>query len=289
MSLFQRFLSARLALVIVFFGTPGTRAAVVEDVVTIPVTVTRPSGGTLTHDIVLTIVRDNSRAKAPFLVLNHGRSGDSQKRKDFGRAVFKKPTQYFVERGFVVVMPTRIGYGKTGGDDVENSGSCTNKNYSGAIVPAVEQIQAAVSYAKSMSYVDGSRGLIVGQSMGGLAAIAASAQNVANVRAVINFAGGNGGDPDRTPGHPCRPDLLESAYGQFGAKARVPTLWLYSENDQYWGTELPQRWFAAFKESGGKGRFVTLPPFEKDGHGIFGGNPEAWKAPVGEFLKSAGF
>jgi pimeloyl-ACP methyl ester carboxylesterase len=69
----------------------------------------------------------------------------------------------------------------------------------------------------------------------------------------------------------------------------MPTLWLYSENDRYFGNTLPRQWFDGFVAAGGGGRFVRLPPYPDNGHLIFEGNPDAWKPAVEAFLRELGF
>ena len=71
--------------------------------------------------------------------------------------------------------------------------------------------------------------------------------------AAVNFAGGGGGNPETQPERPCRDDLLTQLFASYGATAKIPTLWLYSENDKYFGKEKPQAWFRAFVERGGSG------------------------------------
>jgi dienelactone hydrolase len=134
-----------------------------------------------------------------------------------------------------------------------------------------------------------SRGVVVGQSFGGATAIAAASMNPSGVVAAINFAGGGGGDPDNRPENPCRPDLLEKVLASYGKTSKVQTLWLYSENDRYWGKALPKKWAGEFVSAGGQAAFVQLPPYKDDGHASFTGNRAAWSAPVEEFLKKAGF
>src|SRR5258705_4750231 len=102
--------------------------------------------------------------------------------------------------------------------------------------------------------------------MGGISAIAVAARNPQGVVAVVNFAGGMGGDPASRPGNPCAPDKLAQSYAAFGKIARVPSLWIYSENDLYWGAELPRQWHRTYVEAGGIAEFRSLPPFRPDGH-----------------------
>jgi len=82
---------------------------------------------------------------------------------------------------------------------------------------------------------------------------------------------------------------LKRLLKEYGAKSKVPTLWLYSENDRYWGSTLPKEWFNTFIKAGGKAEFVQLPPYKEDGHMIFIGDRNAWKSAFEDFLRKVGF
>ena len=69
--------------------------------------------------------------------------------------------------------------------------------------------------------------------------VATAATNPLGVNGYINFAGGAGGDPVRAPGKPCGVDVMEALMREFGRSTHVPGLWLYAQNDLYWGTETP--------------------------------------------------
>lgn len=142
-----------------------------------------------------------------------------------------------------------------------------------------------IDYAKSLGYVDPTGGLVVGQSYGGTTAIALAAKAVPGVMGAVNFAGGGGGNPRVHPQRPCREDMLAELFADYGRTARMPTLWLYSENDMYFGARLPKGWFDGFVRRGGQGRFVTLPPHGEDGHSSFTRNPEAWRPHFERFLR----
>jgi dienelactone hydrolase len=263
--------------------------AMVEEVVQIPVEVTDISWRAHRQTISLTIFRDDGPGKSPFLILNHGRAVNQSGREKLGRARYSANSAYFVAKGFAVFVPTRIGYGVTGGPDVENTGPCDRKNYMPGYEAAAAQSMTVIEYAKSMHYVDGSRGIVLGQSFGGMTAVALAARNIGGVLGAVNFAGGGGGNPDTQPGNPCSEYQLKELFADYGKKARTPMLWLYSQNDMYFGSEHPPRWFEAFKQQGGVGRYIQLPAHGKDGHGSFTSNPSAWKPHVEEFLKSIGF
>ncbi len=74
-------------------------AAIIEEVVKLPVTVTTSSGQSVTRDVVVTVLRDESRAKSPYLILNHGRAGKDSERRGIGRMVYRKQSEWFVAQG----------------------------------------------------------------------------------------------------------------------------------------------------------------------------------------------
>lgn len=112
--------------------------------------------------------------------------------------------------------------------------------------------------------------------------------NPEGVKATINFAGGGGGNPVTQPGQPCAPYRLEQMFGNYGKTARIPTLWIYTENDLWMGAKYPPQWHQAFVNAGGVGEFVQFEPNGKDGHGLFTQAPEVWRPKVQGFLRQQG-
>jgi dienelactone hydrolase len=268
-----------------FLCSVTVHAAVVEEVVQIPVTVKNLQSQPERVTMTLTIFRDTARPKAPFVIINHGRAGSSVERARTDRYRYTENSQWFVSKGFAVFLPTRVGYGNTGGPDLEYSGrECARREFRPALDAAAEQIIQVVAYARARPYVGGSQGLIVGQSVGGAAVVAAAARNPDGVVAAINFSGGSGGDPAARPGQPCSPDALGTLYAEYGMVTKVPVLWLYSKNDRYWGPDVPKTWFKRYTSIGKSGEFIQLPPYGDDGHLSFTNNRAAWAAPVEQFM-----
>ena len=234
----------------------------------------------------VTMVRTRGARKRPFLVLLHGRPGTPAGRKRMGRVEFPGNAAWFAERGFAVLVPTRVGYGVTGGPDVEATGPCIFKDYARGMRAAVDETQQLLRAAADWPQVDARRGLIIGDSFGGIAAIAAAAARLPGVLGVVNFSGGDGGDLVHHIDHPCRADQMASTVAAYGRRDRVPTLWLYSANDRYWGPKDPRRWFAAFRAAGGRGRFIELPADKNNGHFIFNRNPPDWHGALSAFTAS---
>ena len=64
-------------------------------------------------------------------------------------------------------------------------------------------------------------------------------------------------------------------------------LWIYEENDTYFGPELTKRMHDAFMAAGGNAEYRLLPPFGSDGHFMID-SPDAvpiWSPLVSQFLE----
>lgn len=284
----RAFRACALVTLLLMLLSTVARAALIEDNFEVSVTVRTIYNQTHTQKIQVTVWRDDTRDKAPFLVIQHGRPTSASGIATMGRQRYATVSDYFVSRGFVVLIPTRAGYGASGGEDVEYSGPCHGRMYEPVFASAAGQTLAVLEHARALPYVDTSRGIVVGQSFGGATAIAVAALNPPGVLGVVNFAGGSGGDPVERPANPCRSDLLQKAFASYGKTARIPTLWLYSENDRYWGATLPRRWYDAFVDAGGSAVWAPLPSFRQDGHMSFGGNRAAWVPAFEAFLETLG-
>ena len=279
-------------ILILFLFCNSSFARIIEEIIEVPVSVSNSNftnSPKFEQKITVTIWRDDAIKKAPYLLFSHGRAGTDQERAKFGRSSEKRNSEYFVSKGFTVILPTRMGYGVTGGPDTDYSGACSSKNYLEARKAAIDQSKQVLNHVLDFSYIDKSKGIVVGQSVGGFTTIGLSAENVPGLKGAINFAGGDGGDPKQFPERPCSEHLIKDTFAKYGALNKVPTLWLYSVNDKFWGEQLPKDWFAAFQKAGGKGQFISLPAYKEDGHSIFRGDLNAWKNGFEKFIKEVGF
>ena len=277
---------------ILFLFCNSSFARIIEEIIEVPVSVSNSNftnNPKFEQKITVTIWRDDAIKKAPYLLFSHGRAGTDQERGKFGRSSEKRNSEYFVSKGFTVILPTRIGYGVSGGPDADYSGACGNKNYLEARKVAIDQSKQVLNHVFDFSYIDRTKGIVVGQSVGGFTTIGLSAENIPGLKGAINFAGGDGGDPIKSAEKPCGDYLIKDTFAKYGASNKVPTLWLYSVNDKFWGEQLPKDWFAAFQKAGGKGQFISLPAYKEDGHSIFRGDLNAWKNDFEKFIKEIGF
>jgi pimeloyl-ACP methyl ester carboxylesterase len=86
----------------------------------------------------------------------------------------------------------------------------------------------------------------------------------------------------------CGEARLVDAMSRYGRQSRVPSLFIYSANDRYFGPPLARRMHAAFVGSGGHAEFVEAPPSGTDGHGYFARGMEDWSPRVEAFLRRIG-
>ncbi len=278
-----------LSLLVLLSSAPA-HAKLIQEITKIPVTVHNAYGKAITQDIVVTVWVDNATpAPHPVMLINHGRAPETEKRLTMGRQTYVTNASWFAHMGFLVAVPTRIGYGVSGGEDVEDTGSCARKNYPPGYAAAATQTLQVLAAMRQRPDTAKDRTIIVGQSFGGATSIAVAAQNPSGVQATINFAGGGGGNPETMPQNPCGQPALEKLFADYGKTARLPTLWVYTENDMYFGPMLPRSWFEAFQANGGQGEYVLFPPQGSNGHGLFTMAPEVWHARVLDFLRAHGY
>jgi pimeloyl-ACP methyl ester carboxylesterase len=90
-------------------------------------------------------------------------------------------------------------------------------------------------------------------------------------------------------GRNCAPDRLVAAARQFGEKTRIPSLWIYAENDSYFPPELSKRLVEGFRMAGGRADFHLLPPVGSEGHELIRSNEGAalWAPLLEKFLNNA--
>ena len=286
----MRTMVAAIAALALAMACASAQARIVEDKRWVPVKVKDAQGREVSRDIMVTVIYDgDARQPYPLLVFNHGRAPEAAERKALGRASFMSASSWFAQQGFMVAVPTRIGYGVTGGDDIEDTGACSKKNYAPGYDASTAQTLQVIDYLRGWKEVSKDRAIVAGQSFGGTTAIAIAARNAPGVQATINFAGGAGGRPRTHPGKPCDPGQIKALFAGYGKTARIPTLWIYSENDRYFGPTLPRQWYEAFRAAGGKGEFAGFPPHGEDGHRLFSASPESWQPRVRQFLKANGY
>jgi dienelactone hydrolase len=127
---------------------------------------------------------------------------------------------------------------------------------------------------------------VSGNSAGGWGGLAYAGSAPAGLAGVVNFVGGRGGRDQNRANTNCAPDRLVEAAGVLGSASKVPTLWLYAENDTFFGPELSRRMAEAFAAAGGRAEYHLLPPVRGDGHALMSteGDEASWAPVLAKFL-----
>lgn len=271
------------AFVALFVGlVPAAWAGLVEEALGLPVTFSDGGrrGDSVTLDAL--IIRPDDGQRHPLAVLSHGAPRDAADRDGMSPGAMRAQAREFARRGWAVVTFMRRGYGQSEGEYVESSGKCASPDYVTSGRRSAEDIRAVIRAMAAKPYVESSRILSVGRSAGGLATVALTADPPPGLVAAISFAGGRG---SVRPDEVCVPARLVEAFAGFGKTSRVPMLWVYAENDRFFGPTLARQFHDAFTGAGGKAEFIAAAPFGNDGHGLFSEKGQSiWTRYVDDFL-----
>jgi len=226
----------------------------------------------------------------PTLIFHHGSTGSGTDLKLFAVPYEPVPLiDWFVRRGFAVVLPSRRGRGGSQGRYDEGFEANPSAGYScdpERSLPgadrALRDIDAITDAILAQPFIDRSRFVVGGQSRGGILAIAWSGRHPELPQAVINFVGG------WSSTRCSRASFVNGTLFKRGVAFGKPTLWLYGENDPYYSLSHSRANFAAFQAAGGKGSFHEFVP----ANGIIGHRiatqPDLWSGTVEAYLAERG-
>jgi dienelactone hydrolase len=236
--------------------------------------------------LAMRIYKPLASGPAPTLVFNHGSTGRGTDPSLFVQPIdFPALAQFFVQRGWAVLMPARRG-GSEGQYDEGFAGdraagyACDESLSIPGADRGLRDIEAAMDAILAMPFVNPDRVVIGGQSRGGILSVAYAGRRPEQVKGVINFVGG-------WLGARCH---VASAVNQalFTRGGRYPgeMLWLYGDRDPFYSLAHSRDNFAAFTKAGGKGAFREFPPpDESNGHRIVG-FPDPRASIVEAYLRS---
>jgi dienelactone hydrolase len=232
------------------------------------------------------VVRPARDGKFPLAVLSHGAPREREKAKERRAASWTGIAVEFARQGYVALVFLRQGYGTSTGQISDAIGPCSRPDYISSGGNTAREILDAVAAMKREPYVDPTRVVAIGQSAGGFGSLAAASRMPEGLVTVLNFAGGRGSPRSDEV---CGEYFLVDAVGHFGRTARVPTLWIYSENDHFFGPKLAREMFEKWTGAGASAEFIAAPPYGDDGHNLFGASTVAlWRGYTSGFLKKLG-
>lgn len=221
----------------------------------------------LIHPTIAYVARPVRNGPFALAVMNHGVSLNAQERSFFPLVEFRDAALWFAQRGYLVVAP--IGYGAAALDAPQRGlygvfyskiGNCDNPNFRDAGMAVALLDKWIIDYVTEQKLAKPDSAIVIGQPAGGRV----------------------GGKPNNN----CAPDKLVEATGAFGRTAHTPMLWIYTENDTFFGPDLSKRMHEAYTAAGGDAEYHLMPAFGGDGH-FFIDSPASipqWSPLVAQFL-----
>lgn len=215
---------------------------------------------------------------APLAIITHG--------SDVGRTQlrswsFSTEAHWLHQQGFAVLALMRRGRGASEGingeEDFGRAHDGSLVDISSGVAQAVEDLESAIAFGRTLPGVRPGSVLLVGQSRGGFLAMHFAGLRPDDVLGVLNFSGGwYPYGPVTTPYY---------ARAGRGAGHAVPQLWLYADNDRLYPAALIQEYRQAFAAAGGRAQFELLHGVPGDGH-LLRLYPDRWQPLAETFLAS---
>ncbi|WP_426190782.1 dienelactone hydrolase family protein [Massilia sp. DWR3-1-1] len=226
-----------------------------------------------------TVFRPDGPGPFPLIIINHGKDAGAPAQQARDRFIYMATA--FVKRGYAVMVPMRRGFAGSTGRYVEYGCNMTANGLGQA-----SDVRDTLDFARGLPFIDSERIVVAGQSYGGLATIAMGTQDAPGVRGLINFAGGLRDNTNRCDWRAA----LVRAMAHYGSANRLPSLWMYGENDSLFSPELASRMHQAYVRAGGDARLVEYGAFRRDAHGLIGSRDgeKIWWADTARFLTRIG-
>lgn len=210
----------------------------------------------------------------PVVVINHGKALGDPRFQSRNRPLHA--VRYFMQRGYAVVVPMRRGFSKSGGNYL---GVGCNVESNGRM--QAEDVKVVLDHAVRQPWADPQRLLMVGQSHGGWTSLAFGTLAYPGLKGLVNFAGGL-----RQESCLNWEGNLARAVTAFGRETKIPSVWLYGDNDSIFSPDVFRPMHANYVAAGGQAQLIAFGNFGSDAHALFGSGAgrAIWQPVVTEFL-----
>jgi dienelactone hydrolase len=183
----------------------------------------------------------------------------------------------------------RRGFGRSGGKQSYVLRGCRNGEYAPILDDQAKDLEAALKAIARRPDADVNEVVALGVSVGGATVLNLAARNPPGLRAVINVSGGIRSTP-REGGPPatCKPEDLTPVFASFGERTRIPSLWLYAENDSFFPGDYVRQLHETYVVKGGRTDFHMFEPIGEDGHMMFSSHDGMlrWIPALDRFLRA---
>jgi dienelactone hydrolase len=211
-----------------------------------------------------------ANGRLPIALITHGKNPTPVENQALRADLMRPQARDLAARGWLAVAVMRRGYGQSDGLPGISRGapymSCENADLVRGFDIEADDLDGALTALRARPDADISRVIAIGQSLGGGTVLAYAARKPSGLLGVVNVSGGAW----RTDGNRvCDHADLVAAMATFGSRTRVPSLWLYAENDSLFPPELVNRMRDAYAQAGGHADLRMFPPVVGDGHALF--------------------
>jgi dienelactone hydrolase len=208
--------------------------------------------------------------RLPVAIITHGQAQEAERRERVAARNHLRTAREFARRGWLAVAVVRRGFGRSEGKQPYVLRGCRDGEYV-SLEDQTDDLEAAIQAIGRRPDADIGQTIALGTSVGGAAVLSLAARNPAGLRAVVNVSGGirtrsrEGGPPVT-----CKPEDLVPVFARMGERSRIPTLWMYAENDTYFPADYARQLHEAYVAKGGRTDFHMFEPIGDDGHAMFG-------------------
>ncbi|WP_050419435.1 dienelactone hydrolase family protein [Bradyrhizobium tropiciagri] len=273
-------MGVRLVLLLVAFACGAASSAwsdeLTEMQATFPVTV----GGNTFRLEGLIIRKTDAQGRLPIALLTNGGAATATGGVNATAAAYAHYARDLARRGWLAVVTMRRGFGQSEGPKPAPI-TCQAASLDAWAGAAADDLQATIDTIAKRPDADASKVIVIGSEIAGVAAVALSARNPPGLVSVVSVSGGLQSESNCPIN-----DLLVEGYKSFGAKSRVPNLWIYSSSDRLFGPDLAERLHTAFLDAGGDVKFVMFFHDGNVGTAVFGQATEVWYVQMDGFLRA---
>jgi dienelactone hydrolase len=208
--------------------------------------------------------------RLPVAIITHGQAREAEQRERVSARGYMRTAREFARRGWLAVVVVRRGFGRSQGNAPFVRRGCRDGNFAPALDDDADDLEAAMKAVGRRADADLNQVIALGVSVGGAAVLALAARNPPGLRAVVNVSGGiRPLSQDGGPGIRCTPEDLVGLFADLGKRSRMPSLWLYAENDSLFPADYVRGLHEAYVAKGGHTDFHMFEPIGTDGHNMF--------------------
>jgi dienelactone hydrolase len=239
-----------------------------------------------TNQLEMTLMLPPGAGPFPVMVFNHGDvSLDDPSVRHKRRVRSTTVAWEFLRHGIAVAVPARRGIALSEGIYPGGFGRYdADPTYKARF--HAQDILAALDYLRSRPKIDAQRIILAGQSAGGYSIMYIASTNPSGVIGAVDFSGGRT-DATSQEGPAHLHWTMINGFEELGRTTRIPTLWVFAENDSKYTASTIRAAHEAYVRAGGKARLLLHPPIAGDGHFIYN-RPETWRGPLQDFLREIG-